>query len=478
MIKRNSILKNSFFLMVGKIGNYVLTFFNTVLITRHLGPEIYGEYTLVLSILAMLVVLWNFGLGALLTRDVSREPEKAGHYVNGVMTIVTFIALVTTIILQVVMKQQGYDNHIITSVIIFALASYFTSITGIYEAVFSAFRRMEFNSALSLARPVFLFAALLIAVRMAPDVKIIFLCQFSASFLIFMMALFFVRKFTKPFFLLDFGFLLSLMKRGFTFLLISVVHIVLYRIDHLMLSSMKNNEALGYYGSATTLIDLVLTFFPVLIVSSAYPVLADLYRNDRQEMLKIFHVLYKYLLIIGIPASLGIFLLGDEIITVVYGVEFLQAGLLLSILGCIISFSFLSLLMAWTLTAMDRQKTVLLLNFVLMIINIITNIYAIKKFGAIGAASTTCFCSVCSFIYFSVILIREEMFFIRFNEFFKVMCCSSLMVILILYLKENSFITNNLIKLVIIIALSILIYGGSALLCRLIKKKEVQILLQ
>lgn len=464
--------------MIGKSGNYLLTFFNTILITRHLGPKNYGEYTLVLSILGMLVVVWNFGLGALLTKDIAQEPEKVGQYVNGVVTISTSIALVSTVILWVVMRQQGYDNHIVASVIIFALASYFTSISGVFESVFSAFRRMEFNSALSIARPVFLFAALLIAVRMTPDVTIIFLCQLSASFLIFVMALFFVRRFTKPSFLFDFEFLFTLMKKGTTFLLISVVHIVLYRIDHLMLSSMIGNESLGFYGAATTLIDIVLTFFPVLIVSSAYPVLADLYKKDKEEMTRVFHVLYKYLMLIGIPASLGIFLLGDEIITVIYGVEFIEAGPLLSILGCITSLSFLSLLMAWALTAMDKQKIVLMLNFVLMIVNISANLYAIRIFGATGAAATTCFCSVCSFLFLSTMLAKEKLMFVKFSIFIRTICCAAIMVAFILFFKNNSFITNNLINLVTIVVLSIIIYGGSALLLRLINKGELKILLQ
>jgi len=478
MIKANSILKNSLFLMGGNLGNYLLTFFNTVIITRYLGPQNYGKYTFVLSIVTMVVVLWNFGLGVLLTRDVSREPAKVNQYVSGVIAIKNSLALVTIIIMVALLRYLNYDFLIMKSVLIFSLATYFTCMSAIFESVFSAFRRMEFNSLLSLLRPVFLFIALSIIVTMSGDIVDIFFCQLIASFLVFIVSFIFVKKFAQPRLSFDIRLIFVLIKNGFPFLMISVVHIVLFKIDHIMISTIVGDEALGLYGAAYTLLEIIITFFPMLIVTSAYPVLSDLYKNDKHSMLKIFHVLFKNLLVIGIPASCGIVLLGREIIVVIYGNEYLEAGRLLSILGCSIWVSFISLLMAWTLTAMDKQHLVLITNLLFMIVNITTNLYAIRVFGASGAAVTTCICSLGGFIVLFFFLVKEKMSFLKLTEFLKTISSSLVMVITILILKKNIFIINETINLFAIITISILVYFMIAYSLNLIRKSEIKILLR
>lgn len=478
MIKANSILKNSFLLMAGMLGNNLLTFFNTVIITRYLGPHNYGKYTFVLSIVTIIVVIWNFGLGILLTRDVAREPDKADQYIGAITVIKSSIAIVTIIILLALLWFLNYDYQILKSVIVFSLATYFTTITAIYESVFSAYRRMEFNSLLSILRPVFLFIALNIIVTISGGVVDIFFCQLTASFLCFIAAFLLIKKFAKPIIISDFRFIFTLIKKGFPFLLISIVHIILYKIDHVMISSMVGDEALGLYGSAYTLLEIIITFFPMLIVTSAYPVIAELYKTDKKAMQEIFHVIFKNLLVVGVPASCGIILLGKEIILFVYGNEYIEAGRLLSILGCSIWLAFVSLLMSWTLTAMDKQKIVLLSNVFFMIINITSNLYAIKIFGATGAAVTTGICTFGGFIVLLYFLLKEKIYFLKWSEFFQISVSSLGMVATIIVIQNYFIITNNTINLFTIITSSILVYFGIAYPTQLIKMKEIKILLR
>ena len=464
--------------MGGKIGNNFLTFFNTVIITRYLGPEFYGKYTFIIAIVSMVVIFWNFGLGVLLTRDVSRDPEKIESYIDGVFTIKSAMALIAISVLMFVIYNLDYDQNIVKCVLLFSIATYFTSISAIFESVFSAFRRMEFSSLLSFLRPIFLFIALSIIVKMSWGLKGIFYGQLTASFLVLIVSYSIMRKYAKPKISFDLQLIRDLAKKGFPFLLISIVHIILFKIDHIMISAMVGDKELGLYGAAYTILEIIITFFPMLIVMSAYPVLSNLYKNDKQEMSNIFHVLFKNLMLIGIPASCGILYLGKEIIIFTYGKEYLEAGIFLSILGCSIWLYFISLLMAWTLTAMNKQNLVLFLNVILMIMNIVTNIYAIKKYGAIGAAVTTGICTFSGVIALCYILIKEKMKLIKIKELSKIIFSSVVMVLSIFLMKNNFKISNATISLFAIIIISIIVYFGMVYMFKLIRKNEIKFLLK
>ena len=466
--------------MGGKLGNVFLSFFNTVIITRYLGPQNYGKYTFILSIVAIIVVLWDFGLNVLLTRDVAREPVIVNQYVGGAITIKSVFALVTAIILLITLWYLHYDALIMKSVFIFLVATYLMSISAVFNAVFSAFRRMEFNSLLSFLRPLLLFVALSIIVTMSGGIVSIFFCQLMASILIFITSFIFVKKFVQPKLLFDNRQLFVFVRKGFPFLMISVSHIILYKIDHVMISMMVGDKALGLYGSAYTLTDIIITFIPMLFVTSAYPVLSSLYKNDSGSLLELFHTIFKNLLLIGIPASCGIVLLGREIIVFTYGNEYFEAGRLLSILGCTIWLSFISLLLAWTLTAMDRQRLVLFNNFFFMIVNIATNFYAIHLYGASGAAVTTCICSLGGFFVLLFFLLKDKIpfLFLKWEELFKILFSSFVMVAVIFIIKNNFIIINDTIKLFVIIAVSMIVYLGLAYFLNLIHKSNLEILMK
>lgn len=459
--------------MAGRLSQRAISFVTAIIIVRILGPADYGKYTFVISIIAIAQVIWDFGLGTLITRDIAQDASLADAYSGGTIILRSISAILILTILVIVLIISHYDGVIIQSVIIYGIGIFLSSITAMFMSVFSAYRRMEYSAYLSVIRPAALLMLILYVMKAGYGITWIFFSYFIAIMLTFLIAIIFIKKFIHPIFVLQASFLFDLMRKGFPFLLISVVSIILFRIDQLMLSKMVTNQELGYYGSAYTLFEVIISFFPMLVMSSSFPVLSSLYSKDKTAMTDLVNIILKIFLLLGIPISCGAVLLGSKITVVLYGIEYKEAGILLSILGSGIWIFFISLLLSWTLTASNKQDLVLKVTVIAMFINIIVNVFAIKTFGAAGAAITTVMCELFMmlvFIFVQIKIIKPEIIL----EILKTGVCSVIMVFFIMVTKNNLFIVDNFFNLIMLIVLSAVIYIGFAFLLKAVDIKEVK----
>jgi len=69
-----SILKNTFALFLTNLLNPIVSFLLVLVISRYLGVEGLGQYSLVMSYVAIFGALASLGLGSLLVREVAKSP--------------------------------------------------------------------------------------------------------------------------------------------------------------------------------------------------------------------------------------------------------------------------------------------------------------------------------------------------------------------------------------------------------------------
>ena len=465
--------------MSGNVIRRFISFFTVVIITRYLGPEQYGHYTFVISILAILSVFWNFGLGTLIVRDVARDSSKTKIYTGSIITINSILLVIAVCGLALFLTAFHYSEQIVVSALIFGFSSLFGTTTGTISAIFAAYKKMDVPAFLGVIGAVLLLIFIYYTTKESGGIVDIFLCYFLSSFFVFLISsIFFIKYFSLPVFTLDIYFLTGLMKKGLPFFMISAVNIILFRIDQVMLSKMVKSSELGMYGSAYTLFEVVLAFFPMLIMSSSFPVLSGLYKSDTKAMSNLYNSLLKYFLLFGVPISIGTMLLGHEIIITIYGSEYAEAGNILIILGSGIWVFFLSLLMSWTLTAMDKQRMVFIANFIAMILNVILNIFAIKMYGAYGAAGTTVLCEVCQVAIYIPLLLKITNIQNVITTSVKILLSSMAMTTFILLIIKYGFQINNFIGLFGIVIGSAIIYLGLSAIIKIFDKAEIKTLLK
>jgi len=119
------------------------------------------------------------------------------------------------------------------------------------------------------------------------------------------------------------------------------------------------------------------------------PRLSQLYKNNRDAFNKLFLKGLKYIILISVVVVLNGIVLSDKIISICFGSEYQESILSLNVLLVGILFVYSINFLQTALISMNKQKIVLYLAVMGLILNIALNLYLIPKYSYIGAAFAT-----------------------------------------------------------------------------------------
>ena len=74
-------------MVIGKMAAVVIGLATISLLTRYLGPEGYGHYRTVLTVLAVAAICSDLGLQMVVLREVSRPDQDAGHVLGSALAL-------------------------------------------------------------------------------------------------------------------------------------------------------------------------------------------------------------------------------------------------------------------------------------------------------------------------------------------------------------------------------------------------------
>jgi O-antigen/teichoic acid export membrane protein len=480
MKKGNTIGLNTLVLMAGQIVQRLLALSTTVLVVRYLGPEHYGQLTFVITLVTLGSVFWDFGLNTLITKEVAGNTDLIAAHSGGAILIKSGLMIPVAAAMAFYLSISGYPSDALIAFGLFAAGTFLSNLTGVFHAVFFALHQMEYSAALDTLRGVVFFILISATLFFSPDSKDlvrVVACYFAVFVLTSaIVTIIFVNRFGRPRFSTSFQDYLRLGKAAVPFVLTSMVNLILFRIDHLMISKLAGDFALGLYGAVYTIFEVIISFFPMIIMTSTFPVLAECFKNDRQRMAEIFNMLLKYFIVLSLPMSVGLILLREDIVWALYGSDYSSASSLLGILGACVWIFFLTTLISWTLTAADRQKIVFASNLIVMLANIVLNLLFIPRYGAQAAAAATLACEGFQLILMGSVL-RTIMPFHFMRDLFKSALACLLMIAFILLLRRLVGSDNYIANLAFIIPLASGFYLGVSYWLRSFRFKEIKALL-
>ena len=172
-----------------------------------------------------------------------------------------------------------------------------------------------------------------------------------------------------------------------------------FKVDALLLPTLAGNAAAGTYAAAYKVSE------GAGIISSSFT-LAIFPRLSRETNLSSAYALaLKLLLQIGIPLAVGVALLSEPIVAIVGGREYLpESAIALAILICYLPLSYANGLTQYVLIAAGKQRTLTFAFAGALVFNIAANLLLIPRFSYIGAAWVTVGSEVALLIPFWIIV--------------------------------------------------------------------------
>ncbi|MFH1781405.1 MAG: polysaccharide biosynthesis C-terminal domain-containing protein, partial [Patescibacteria group bacterium] len=170
---------------------------------------------------------------------------------------------------------------------------------------------------------------------------------------------------------------------------------------------------------------------------------------------RIHKFIFKYLTAYGFPIAIGMWMLAQPIIELVYnkpGYE--PASQALQIFGIFIFFRFLGNVSGQSLTAIDKQNQENIIAGSYFIILLIANFFMINAYGFMGAVYTTVVCEALlrlTYIIFDFKYLKLNIFS-YFKKLAPIALACALMAVFIYFTKGS-------LNVIIVVVLSALFYG-------------------
>ncbi len=158
-------------------------------------------------------------------------------------------------------------------------------------------------------------------------------------------------------------------------------------LDVIMLGYFSTNVEVGYYTACMkivrVLITVVLALLTVLLPRSSYLVS----NKHMDEFVELIRLSFKFICFIGFPCIIGILLLSKSIIFIFFGQAFYPAYSVMNLL-CILLFfvSMNNLLGMQILYPLNRERKFLYSILAGALVNVVSNLFLIYKFKAVGAS--------------------------------------------------------------------------------------------
>ena len=474
------VAKNTSSLLISQIISYIFVFFGTMYTARYLGAGGYGILSTGIAITTIFAVIGDLGLGSLTVREIARNKSLTNKYVVNTTLMKVILSIVMSVLIVITTEIINYSPEISSVIYILTLSIIFNTFSGVFGSIFQAYEKMEYTSIAGILTSILTFIGFILAIYFNLSiVKFAFVYLIVSIFnLVYVMAVFiwkfFLPKidvdwnFWKPNIKVDWNFWKPLLMQALPLSIAIIFSAIIFKVDTILLSALKGSAVVGWYTVAYNILQ-ALFIVPTAFTTSIFPLLSTFHISSKESLQLTYQKSFKYLIILGIPIAVGITLLADKIILLIYTPEFIPAIIALQILVWTVPFIFLTIMFGAVITSINRQNLLMKILFIVMIFNIILNLILIPQFSYIGSAVATVLSELVTFVLFFNYLSSYVCKFNLSDTIVKTIIASGIMGLFIIYASINMFLA---------IPIAIIIYFVTLILLNTFSKDEISLFKQ
>jgi O-antigen/teichoic acid export membrane protein len=374
----------------GRLVGLLASMAFTALLTRHLGLATYGQMVAGATYVAMFTILGDAGLYLVAVRRAAQEPERRAHLLGTALTlrlVLAFVALALAVLsVQFVPSRfPTYEPVLKLAVVLLAVNAYLTLLNQFLIAVFRLHLRMDLAVLGEvLARVVMLIATLLV-VWLDGGLLAAVAAMGSGTLTNFLYGWAVSRRFEKFHPQVDVPLMRQLLAESMVLAVVTLLGLVHFKVDTLLLSVLRQPDEVGVYGVAYKVHEVLITF-PGLFVGLLFPVFSRLATEDAARLQLVFQRAFDVLLMAGLGAALLVDVSAPQLAALLGAPA---AATPMRILALALPAIFLSLGFTHLLMAEARQRWLVPLYLLLVLVNIGANWIFIRRYSYLGAAGVT-----------------------------------------------------------------------------------------
>jgi O-antigen/teichoic acid export membrane protein len=388
------VIKNTIYIFAGRASNVVFFFLLTLVVSRQLGPALFGVFSFLTAVVVAANCFSNLGLDTWMVREVTKTPSQGKLYLSNVLGLKIGMSLVTIAIVFLVFRTTDLPQTTLNLLLVLSISLLFNTASQTLWHYGNCFKEFLYHSVLWAASNIIKagmgIALVLLFHELGPLIWGIVAAEAAALVLSFYVIHHRFGPFVPEF---HFAVWKDFLVRSAPIALGMIFSVLYFRLDIVMLQLMTEEKVVGFYSAAYKLFEVavVLSHSFMLVL---FPTLVEEYHSDRSQFENRFKKALVIYSLIGGGIALVLWIFSQEVIGMVYGDKFLPSADILDVLSGAILLFFINFLLSNVLIVSGEEK-VNTWNLVgATVLNVIFNLAWIPQYGAIGAAWATLFCEV------------------------------------------------------------------------------------
>jgi O-antigen/teichoic acid export membrane protein len=367
-----------------------------ILLPRYLGDADLGKYTFAFALTTLLGLGADLGLATYLTREVARDPSRAGVLTGTVLALRIPLSLLSGGMAIAVAHLAALDELTRNVVYVLSFGILLNSLSGVIFGSLQGLHHMKVLAITSVLTKVgyAVLAVLLLFAGAGPfELSLGWILVWALSLAMGVVALGRHIRFSLD---LSWTVCKAIFLGGLPFLVWQAALLIYGQIDLILLQFLASDAVVGWYAAAYRIV-MIPVFVPTIIVTVVFPALAAA-QSDVRMFNGIARRAVHVAALVSSPMALGILLLPDKIIGVLgYPETFTHSTVPLMLLAPHLPLAAIDVMIGTVLNTRDKQRQWALTAVAAAVLNPVLNMLAIPATqsmfgnGAIGAAAITTF---------------------------------------------------------------------------------------
>jgi O-antigen/teichoic acid export membrane protein len=389
-----TLLRNSAVGMAAQLAIKALSFTFSVVIVRHLGAAVYGQYAAVLAFGAVFVFLSDLGLSTYTVREVARlrgaddGAARIAALYGAVLRLRLPLAVLTAVLLIGTAWLTGRPPTMIGAIALGTIGLLMYSVQGTADAVLAGFERLDLSAGTKvlnqlvfvLAGAVALLAGLgyygLIVANLLGVALMTYVCWQAARSLG-----------ASPRYSLR-GPTWSLLRASLPMGIIGFTLGLSYKFDSVLLDLFRGDAETGYYNAAYNLVFSAVVISNVLN-TALYPSLTRQAATEPAALPGIYQRMLRYLLMLALPIAVGTCLLADQIVRFLFSSSYAPSAAVLRLIIWVTPLMFTSEFLGYIVLIHGDEARAARAVMVSTGVNVLLNLLLIPRLGLLAATLMT-----------------------------------------------------------------------------------------
>jgi len=379
---------NTFVQLIGKAASTVLAFVSVGLLTRYLGQEGFGNYSLVFAYLSIFGILADFGLQLTMVRELAKENKKNSAIYGTYLWLKIILVILSTLLAYFFLIFFPYSQFLKIAIVITSFGFALGALNNYGMVIFQTNLRLDLLTLADVVTKITTVGLIALFVFLKSGFYSILNTVLIGNLVGSLLIILLLKKFITFNFQFDTNLAKKIICKSLPVGLISILAFLYFKIDTLILSIFRDSSEIGIYSLAYKIIENLLVLWG-FYMATVYPLLASLVKKQEEKVWEI----WKQSTILAVASGVVIIFIGwvfaPLIIRILGGTEFHNSIIALRILLFSVPLFFINNLFYHLFLVKEKMKLLLIAITSSLMINLILNLIFIPKWGYIAAAFNT-----------------------------------------------------------------------------------------